>query len=125
MVRCDARPLKSQTVDVLVAGAANRASNGSARRKPIDESRYTANLRATTCAGPAGSGEVRQVTHPIKAKALRMASRKLGGNRKLRDFLRVPAEQLVRWMSGAEDPPTPILLKAIELILDDLDRRGR
>ena len=65
------------------------------------------------------------MTHPVKAKALRLASRRLGGNSRLRDFLRVPAEQLVRWMAGAEDPPTPVLLKALEVILDDLDRRER
>jgi hypothetical protein len=66
---------------------------------------------------------MQRAIHPVKAKALRMASRKLGGNGRLRDFLRVPAERLVRWLSGAEDPPTPVLLKAVEVILDDLDKR--
>jgi hypothetical protein len=75
--------------------------------------------------GAGGFGSSSGVVHPVKAKALRLASRKLGGNRHLRDFLRVPAEQLVRWLGGAEDPPTPVLLKAVELILDDLDRRER
>jgi hypothetical protein len=125
MLRRSPRALKSRTPDLLVAGNGACASNWNAIRTPIDESRYSANLRTTTCAPPGASGEVREVAHQVKAKALRIASRKLGGNRRLRDFLRVPAEQLVRWMSGAEDPPTPVLLKAVELILDDLDRRER
>ena len=50
-----------------------------------------------------------------------MAAKRLGGPRKLRDYLRAPSAELVAWLSGVEEPPTPVFLRALEVILDDLD----
>ena len=65
------------------------------------------------------------VAHPVKTKTLQIAAERLGGRRQLRDYLRVPTEELVRWLSGAADPPAEVWLRALEVILDDLDSRGR
>ena len=60
----------------------------------------------------------------VKTKALQIAARKLGGPRKLRDYLRMPTADVVSWLSGMQEPPAPVFLRALELILDDLDRRA-
>ena len=51
-----------------------------------------------------------------------MAAKRLGGPRKLRDYLRAPSAEFVSWLSGVEEPPTAVFLRALELLLDDLDR---
>jgi len=61
------------------------------------------------------------VTYSVKAKTLQMAAKRLGGPRKLRDYLHAPSAEFVSWLSGVEEPPTPVFLRALELILDDLD----
>jgi hypothetical protein len=61
------------------------------------------------------------VTYSVKAKTLQLAAKRLGGPRKLRDYLRAPSAEFVSWLSGVEEPPTPVFLRALELILDDLD----
>jgi hypothetical protein len=71
-------------------------------------------LRRTT-------GSSRSVTYSVKAKTLQLAAKKLGGSRKLRDYLRAPSAEFVSWLSGIEEPPTAVFLRALELILDDLD----
>jgi hypothetical protein len=48
----------------------------------------------------------------------------LGGPRRLRDFLAAPTADVVAWLAGREEPPQAVFLKAIELILDDLDAGG-
>ena len=70
------------------------------------------------------SDQVLAVAFSVKTKALQIASRKLGGPRKLRDYLRVPTADVVSWLAGIQEPPTPVFLRALELILDDLDGRA-
>lgn len=40
-------------------------------------------------------------------------------------LLGVPESDLRRWMRGDEPPPEAVLLAAVELILDEIERRGR
>jgi hypothetical protein len=54
-----------------------------------------------------------------------MAAKRLGGPRKLRDFLRAPSAEVVAWLAGVEEPPAAVFLRALELILDDLDSGRR
>ncbi len=61
------------------------------------------------------------MAHPVKTKTLKVAAQSLGGPRKLRDFFRAPSEKVVAWLAGIEDPPKPMFLRALEVILDDLD----
>lgn len=75
--------------------------------------------------GGSGSCSADGVVHPVKGKVLRLASRRLGGTRQLRDRLKVPTEQLLRWMAGTEEPPDEAVLEALAIILDELDARDR
>jgi hypothetical protein len=45
----------------------------------------------------------------------------LGGPRELREHLGVAASDLAAWLTGQREPPAEILLKALDLILEDLD----
>ena len=47
----------------------------------------------------------------------------LGGKSRLREYLRVSMRDLERWMEGAENPPTPIFLKVVDVI--SIDHRAR
>ena len=60
----------------------------------------------------------------IRTKALRIAADAVGGSRKLRDSLGASSADVVAWLAGVEEPPAPVFLKAMEIILDDLDRRN-
>jgi hypothetical protein len=61
------------------------------------------------------------VAYSVKARTLQIAARRIGGPRKLRDYLRAPSAGIASWIAGVEEPPTPVFLRALELILDDLD----
>jgi hypothetical protein len=66
--------------------------------------------------------EVNETAH---TKALRRAAEVLGGVRELRDYLRVPTEELSCWLSGAEAPPTGIFLRVVDLLVEDGEARNR
>jgi hypothetical protein len=63
------------------------------------------------------------VAYSIKVKTLQMAAKRLGGPRKLRDHLRAPSAEVVSWLAGVAEPPTAVFLRALEVVLDDLDDR--
>jgi hypothetical protein len=57
----------------------------------------------------------------IHARTLQAAADILGGDRALARYLRVSMPDLFAWMRpGSEPPPTPIFLKAVDLVLNDL-----
>jgi hypothetical protein len=56
---------------------------------------------------------------------LRIAAELLGGPRKMRIFLRAPAADVAAWLAATREPPDEAFLKALELILDELDAGGR
>ncbi len=60
---------------------------------------------------------------PVKTRTLRQAARALGGPRKLRDRLKAPSARVAAWLAGTEEPPREIFLRALELVLDALDRK--
>jgi hypothetical protein len=53
-----------------------------------------------------------------------MAAHRIGGPRNLRDHLRASSADIVAWLAGIEEPPTEVFLRALDLILNDLDRRA-
>jgi len=59
----------------------------------------------------------------IRTRTLRTAADALGGSRKLRDALGASSSEIVAWLAGTEEPPMPVFLKAVEIILDHLDHR--
>jgi hypothetical protein len=65
------------------------------------------------------------VARPLKVMVLQIAAEMLGGPRKLRGYLGASSAELVSWLSGIEPPPQHAFLRALELILDDLDAGGR
>jgi hypothetical protein len=59
----------------------------------------------------------------VNIRALRLAARLVGGPAKLRDALGVSSAEVADWLAGTQEPPREILLRAVDLILDDLDRQ--
>ena len=58
----------------------------------------------------------------LYARTLQTAANVLGGERALARYLRVPLPELFVWMRpGAEPPPLALFLKAVDVILNDLD----
>jgi len=64
------------------------------------------------------------MANAVKTRALRLAARMVGGPAKLRDRLRVSSADVAAWTSGEREPPAEAVLKALDLILDDLDAGG-
>lgn len=58
-----------------------------------------------------------------KTKVLRLAAEKLGGARKLGEFLAAPSADIASWLTGKVEPPTPIFMRALDVILNDLEVR--
>lgn len=57
----------------------------------------------------------------VKLRTLRLAARMLGGPAKLRAALKASSAEVAEWLAGQREPPMPAVLKAVDLILDDLD----
>jgi hypothetical protein len=56
-----------------------------------------------------------QVT--VYTRVLHRACQIAGGVEKLAARLRVPAATLYRWLDGEAEPPTPIFLKAVDIVM--------
>jgi hypothetical protein len=61
----------------------------------------------------------------LRSRTLRVAASVLGGPRRLAQLLGVPSADVLAWLSGTAEPPQPIFLKALEMILKDLEGRDR
>jgi hypothetical protein len=57
----------------------------------------------------------------IRQQAVRRAAEILGGALRLSRRLRVPADELVKWMNGLEQPPDTSFLECVDIILDNED----
>jgi hypothetical protein len=58
------------------------------------------------------------VPNPLALRALRKASRILGGEERLRALLDAPPGAFSRWVQGAEAVPQPVLLMLIDFLSD-------
>jgi hypothetical protein len=67
-----------------------------------------------------GSNARVTMASPVKSQT---AAAILGGPRSLRDYLRQPSARVIAWMSGGEEPPDAVFLRALEVVLDDLDQQ--
>ena len=55
-------------------------------------------------------------------RILHKAAAIVGGERALARYLKVPQEELYAWMRpGAAPPPAAVFLKAVDVVLNDLD----
>src|SRR4051812_33585292 len=60
----------------------------------------------------------------IHARTLQKAAQLLGGDRALARYLKVPMPDLFVWMRpGAMSPPENVFLKAVDLVMNDLNDR--
>lgn len=59
--------------------------------------------------------EVRETIH---SKAINRAINILGGMPQLQRVLQVPTHDLIRWMNGVEEPPLPVFLRIVDVILE-------
>ena len=58
----------------------------------------------------------------VKTKTLQLAAEMVGGPRKLRDALKAPSADVMAWLAGDKEPPEEVFLRALDLLLDELDR---
>jgi hypothetical protein len=65
------------------------------------------------------------VAERTKTAVLRIAADMLGGPGKLRVLLGVSSASLASWLAGNGEPPDRAFLKAVQVILDNLDSRDR
>jgi len=56
-----------------------------------------------------------QVT--VYTRVLHRACQMTGGVERLAARLRVPAATLYRWLDGEAEPPTPVFLKAVDIVM--------
>jgi hypothetical protein len=57
----------------------------------------------------------------VHVRTLAKAAELLGGERALARYLRVPMPELFVWMRGASPLPDSVFLRAVDLVLDDLE----
>src|SRR5262245_63621627 len=57
----------------------------------------------------------------VKTRTLQMAANALGGPRKLQAYLKVSSSDLAAWLDGSAEPSHDVFLRALEIILDELD----
>lgn len=54
----------------------------------------------------------------VYVSTLKQAGVILGGEKALARHLRVPLEDLQRWLAGTEDPPRQVFLRAVDVVLE-------
>ena len=52
-------------------------------------------------------------------RTLERAAELIGGAERLAHYLRVPAGQVSRWLRGCDNPPLPVFLACVDLVLED------
>ncbi len=54
----------------------------------------------------------------VFVSTLKQACVILGGEKKLARYLRAPLVDLERWLSGDEEPPRQVFLRAVDVVLE-------
>ncbi len=57
----------------------------------------------------------------VHARTLEKAAELIGGERALARYLRVPMPELFVWMRGGVPMPDSVFLRAVDLVLNDLE----
>jgi hypothetical protein len=76
------------------------------------------------CKQQSAGGVVVALAKSTATRTLQIAASVVRGSRTLQDRLGVPASDLAAWLSGEEQPPREIFLRAVEIILEELDDSG-
>jgi hypothetical protein len=56
-----------------------------------------------------------------KRQAVNVAAELLGGPARLREKLKASSADVAAWLAGTKEPPPPVFLLVVEIILDELD----
>ena len=64
------------------------------------------------------------VTATVYSRALLRAAELLGGCDKLARVLRVPKDELNKWIGGDAKPPREVFLRVVDIILDETGAAG-
>ena len=64
------------------------------------------------------------VTATVYSRALLRAAELLGGCDKLARVLRVPKDELDKWVGGDAKPPREVFLRVVDIILDETAAAG-
>jgi hypothetical protein len=59
------------------------------------------------------------VASSVYSRTLQKAAELLGGNAKLCRHLRIPADELQKWLDDKAKPPIAIFLRAVDLVIDE------
>jgi hypothetical protein len=60
----------------------------------------------------------------VRTETIRVASRLAGGPRKLAALLSSPLADVMDWIAGTKEPPEAAFLRALAIVLDELDAEG-
>jgi hypothetical protein len=64
------------------------------------------------------------VTATVYSRALLRAAELLGGRDKLARVLRLPKDELNKWIGGDAKPPREMFLRVVDIILDETSAAG-
>ena len=64
------------------------------------------------------------MTASVYSRALRRAAEFLGGPDQLARVLRVPKDELDKWLTGDAKPPREVFLRVVDIILDEASAAG-
>jgi len=67
----------------------------------------------------AGGGIFIRMDTSVRVQTLRRAAEIVGGPAQLRLYLNVSALCLAAWMTGIDNMPTQVFLKAVDLVMDE------
>ena len=70
-----------------------------------------------------GRRVLQPVATPLKKQTLAVAASLVGGAEELAKVLGVPENTVGAWLEGKEDPPGEMFLRALDVILDELEER--
>lgn len=64
------------------------------------------------------------MTASVYSRAVLRAAELLGGRDKLARVLRVPKDELEKWVGGDAKPPREVFLRVVDIILDEIGAAG-
>jgi len=60
--------------------------------------------------------------HELVLRLFNLAAERVGGATRLKQRLRISSNDVLMYLQGKQVPPEAVMLKAVELVLDDLPR---
>ncbi len=86
-------------------------------RRLLEGFRPARPARGALSVGPLIDGPLPVVRPTVYSRCLHRAAQRAGGLRALSRLLHVPREDLLRYMTGVEQPPRPVFLAAVDIVV--------